>query len=325
MNQPLFQRSFMTDGVMRNDDIGAGGSYFTRALLQTLPTIYSLDYPELWALDKNYIPVAGNLAGYAETIEEVQYEKRGEAKEYIDNTTDIPTLTTAYSSKRYNVHMFTIALEYSLQQLAAAQIHPQKMQKELQEAEQELRRLNHFLLLFGSQERQSTGLFNDPDIPVDSGAYNPATATWQEHINFFADQISGIEDANNLSVRVGDIKITNKLYSTLVRTRQSNDSGMSAMAAIMQDYPDVKFHRVNESRSSILEQFGVKSPLTGEDRIVFCPVMSNNQMDRLADAPDHTPPRWQDMTYRTVLFHRSSQLMIHKPGSFRYYDYPTQS
>ena len=320
--------NFSTDFSIRNDDIEAGGSFLTRALLQTLPKIYELSYAQLWTLEgAHQVPVAGNLAGYTEKVEELQYQAKGDVREYVDATSDIPTLKSAYGSISYNVHTFAIATEHSMQELEAFQMHPQKLQKEIQNVDMRLRQSVHQLLVFGSQARGSSGLFNDPGVTVDSGSYNPASGsvTWQQHIDFFSDIIATIESNNNLTLtaRVGTIKVPTRLYSILTRTRQSGDSSMSVMQALKADYPDIVFERYNECSARLLEAFEVQPQGTGLDRIIFCPVLNNNQVDRLADAPNTMPSQWKDMTYRTVFYMRSSQTMIHSPASFYYYDIPT--
>ena len=126
-----------------------------------------------------------------------------------------------------------------------------------------------------------------------------------------------------LTARVGTIKVPTRLYSILTRTRQSGDSSMSVMQALKADYPDIVFERYNECSARLLEAFEVQPQGTGLDRIIFCPVLNNNQVDRLADAPNTMPSQWKDMTYRTVFYMRSSQTMIHSPASFYYYDIPT--
>lgn len=322
-------RSFLNDGAMiRDSDIESGGSYLTRALLQTLPKVYEVSYADLWTIEgANAVPVAGNLAGYTTKVEELQYEAKGEVKEYVDNTSDIPTLKSAYQSSSYNVHTFHLASEYSLFELAAMEVQPQKMTKDLSNIDLRLRQAVHALMCFGSEKRASTGLFNDAGVPLQTGGYDPAAGgvTWQEHIDFFSDIITTVEDSNNLATtsRIGSIKIPNKLYSLLARTRQAGDSSMSVMQALREDYPSLSFERQNECRAFFLERYGVQAPGTNLDRIVFCPVNNNSQMDRLADAPNRMPSQWKDMTYRTVFYVRSSELMIHQPGSFYYFDIPT--
>ncbi len=329
MTQPtLNNRSFIHDGRIVEDDIKTGGSFLTRALLQTLPTVYEHSYAPLWTLEGNLaVPVAGSLAGYTEKVEELQYQAKGEVKEYVDTTSDIPTLKSAYGSRTFNVHTFTIATEYSLQELAAFEVQPQKLSKELTAVDLRLRQSIHQLLCFGSAPRGSTGLFNDANITVDSGGYTPLTATWQQHIDFFSDKISDIEISNVLSntTRVGKILIPAKLYSILARTRQSGDSSMSVMQALRMDYPSILWERLNECSALVLERFGVKAPGANLDRIVFCPENNANQMDRLADSPNNMPSQWKDMTYRTVFFMRSSQTMVHMPAEFLYFDIPTVS
>lgn len=328
MKYNLNSRGFMMDGHIVQDDISTGGSFLNRQLLQTLPKVYELEYAPLWTLQGNLsIPIAGNLAGYTEKVEEMQYEAKGEVKEYVDATADIPTLKSAYGSVTYNVHQFTLASEYTLQELAAFEMQPQKLQKDLAHIDFKLRHAVHSLLCFGSAKRQSTGLFNDALVPLQTGGYDPAAGgvTYQQHLDFFGDIISTIEDSNEMTTRVGTIKIPNKLYSVLVRTRQTNDSGQSVMSALRQDYPEIRFERVNECRANLLERNGVQPVGTGLDRIVFCPVMDNSQMDRLADAPNVMPSQWKDMSYRTVFYMRSTQTMIHMPKSFYYFDIPAFS
>lgn len=329
MSPYLRNRGFMIDSAqVKSDDIEAGGSFLTRALLQTLPTVYELSYAPLWTLEGELaVPVAGNLAGFTEKVEEIMYQAKGDVKEYVDHTSDIPTLQSAYESTSFNVHTFAIASEYSLQQLAAYEVQPQKLSKDLAAIDKNLRQSVHRLLVFGSQKRGSTGIMNDPNIPLIAGTgYDPAGATattWQEHIDFFSDIICQIEDNNELTTRIGSVKIPNKLYAQLTRTRQAGDSSMSVMQALRADYPNVRFERLNECRANLLEQYGAKAVGSNEDRIVFCPVMDNSQMDRLADAPNVMPSQWKDLTYRTVFYVRSSQTMIHQPKSFAYVDVPT--
>lgn len=315
---------FPNGNNQRFDSVEAGGSFLTRALLQTLPNVYELSYQKLWSLESDYIPIVGNLEGYAQRIEEVRFEAKGEAKEYVDKTSDIPVLTSAFASDTFNVHTFAVALEHGLQELKSLEVYPEKLSKELKNANRVLMQEQHRLLVFGDNgQRNSTGLFSDTNVPVDGGTYDPLTATWQDHIDFFAEQITIIEDNNVLTTTVGKIYITAQLYRILATTYQENDSAKSAMEAIMKNYPSVTFHRVNECRADLLERFGASPIGTGEERIVFTPVNDDDQLDRLADAPDAHPPQWRDLSYRTIYYVRTSQTIIHKPESFRYYNFPS--
>ena len=320
-----FNFDYSQSSAIRADDIEAGGSFLTCQLLQTLPKVYEKSYAALWSLEGDMaIPVAGDLEGYTESVEEFRYEAKGEAKEYVDHTSDIPVLKSAYAADTFNVHTFAVATEYSLQELASFVVQPQKMAKDLSNIDRTLRQEIHELLVFGEPRRGSAGLYSDPLVPVDSGAYDPAGGgeTWQSHIDFFGTVIADIEDNNELTTTIGMIDVPNKLYSLLTRTRQVGDSSMSVMAALRQDYPNLRFRKTNETRAVNLERYGVKPVGTNEDRIVFHPVNDNNQVDRLTDAPMSMPSQWKDLTYRTVFVRRSSQTIIHQPKSFLYYDIP---
>lgn len=312
-----------------NSEITAAGSFLERELLQKLPQVYERRYAQLWAEDGQAITVTGSLDGYAEQIEAELMNSVGEAKEYSDGSTDIPIASSSITTENFNVHIFSMATQHSIFKLRAAQQAGRSIEMvDTNAAVRALRQKVNDVLIFGDTKRGSTGFMNDPNVPLTpSGGYDPNTATWQDHIDFFAGVMTDVADRNFLTDNISTIYIPNKLMSKLATTYQTGDSGKSAIEAIVDNFGQAMggsfqgFRVVNETRALLLERFGVRPTGTNEDRIVFAP-SSADVVDRLGDAPETMPTQFVDMHFRTVHFMRTSECMIHYPESMQYVDIP---
>jgi hypothetical protein len=307
-------------------DIANAGSFLERELLQRLPRVYEKRYASLWAEEGMYLIIGGSLEEYAETIEAEILETVGEAEEYSDMSGDIPVVSSSITTENFNVHIFAVATSHSILKLSASQKAGRNVQAiDLVAVDRALRQKVHKVAVFGDKKRGSEGFFNNSKVPTTASSYNPNTATWQDHLDFYADTMAAIADRNELTESTAWILLPNKLRSKLGTTYQNGDSGKSVLEAIMENFGTSGggtlkgIVRLNESRADILERFGVHPVGTNKDRIVFVPE-NEDVVERLGDSPQYMPPQLVDMNYKTVFFHRTSETMVHYPDAMEYVD-----
>lgn len=311
-------------------DILLAGSFLERQLLQALPTVYNKSYAPLWAEEGDIIPVVGQLQDYAHDVESRFIEGTGKALEYVDRTNDIPIVSRAIGSDRHTVHMFSIATEHSIRELAAMRQLDKDIPNnasELAYVNRALRQSVHELLVYGSAQRSRTGLINNINVPTTLSGYNPNTTTFQQDVDFISNQLTAIQDRNTLAGgSTGYILLTNKLRAKYARTYELGGGGRSVLEAIIANFGTATggtlkgFKAVNEVRATFLERFGVKPVGANQERMVFIPDDSE-AIQRLAGASDFLQPQPVDLRFRTIHFLTTTETIIIHPQSLQYVDF----
>jgi hypothetical protein len=296
-------------------------------LEQRLPQVYEQQYAPLWAEAALYIPEATPLEiGSTSVVEEI-FEAVGQAAEIEDLTTDVPVVTAAVGETSYNVHNYAIAYQYSILQLARMMKSGRSdfNMRQARAVDRALRQSVHELLVFGSAKRGSTGLLNDANIPTSAPAYNPNTATFQQHVNFFTEQLTNVKINNQLAAGTNWVLTSYPHVQKLKSTYQSNDSGLTAYEAIMKLHGDDGLQGiigVNECRADLLEQFGVNTVGDDLDKMVFLPE-DDMVISHARYAPSFLPPQPNKMQFDVWAYMGCSELIIHAPQEMRYVDIPT--
>lgn len=317
----------MTQERLNANSIATAGHFLEGELEQRLPQIYEQQYAVLWAEAGMFLPMPGVLdEGTTEVVEEI-FEAVGKAAEFGDLSQDIPTVQASIGETAFNVHSFALAYEYSILQLArmAKSGRTDLNMKKARAVDRGLRQRIHDLLVFGSSKRGSTGLFNNALVPVVAPAYNPNTATFQQHVNFFTDQLTSIMIGNQLSAGTDWILTSYAHVQKLKSTYQSNDSGLTAYEAIMKMHGEdglKGIKGVNEASANLLELYGVTNPGDDLDRMIFMPE-DDQVINHLRYAPSFLPPERTKMNFSVTAYIGCSELIISAPNEMRYVNVPT--
>ncbi|MGL5076888.1 MAG: major capsid family protein [Waterburya sp.] len=310
-------------------DIASAGMFLQRELEQKLTKVYEKKYANLWAEQGQYLTARPDLQLGAEFITEEVIESVGRADEISELAMDGSTVSVSATEFRFNTHVFATSYNYSILKLNAARFAKKDINARLAvAADRAIRQRIHDLAVFGSTKRQSSGLFNDANVPVEATSYNPNTATFQQHIDFVAQICSNVEDRNSLTENVGTLLVPNKLLYRWKQQYQSNDSGKTVYSAIMDNFGSgsggsiTTIAGVNECKSSELIANGVLPVGSVLDRVIFLP-SDPDAVERLYYPPMTLAPQLNGMNFRVITFAGTSQTIIHTPQALAYVNIPT--
>jgi hypothetical protein len=309
--------------------INQAANFFSRELEQKLPKIWEQQYANLWAENGLYLPAPSVLEEGTTSISEEVMESVGRAQEISDLTDDIPTVSVSIAEAQFKVHHFALAYHYSILELAREAKAGRSLQTQrIKAVDRGLRQRVNDLLLFGDKKRGSQGLYNLNGIPLSATAYNPNTATWVQHIDFFVNLLGGVQDRNQLSAGISYVMTSYKHTLKLKTTYQSNDSGKTAYDAIMDIFGTQAggtlkgIIGVNESKAAILEAKGIKAAGTNLDRIVCMP-QDSEVLSYARFAPNYLEPERRSMNFKVAAYVGCSELIVHEPEAMQYADIPT--
>lgn len=305
-------------------DVNSAGVYLSRQLEMVIPTLFEKKYPALWAAEGKYHNAQANLGKSKTSIIERIIEQRGEALPLTEFNTDYPGVEVGISETSFKVQDFVTSVPYSLKELwASEETDTDIVGLKLRTAYDVMQERIHRNAVFGNPRYSQSGLFSNPSVSNVISPYNPNTATWQQHLDFFAQQLSDIADVNNNTANVGSILIPPKLRFKLASIYQNGDSGATVMQALMDNFGTQSggfltgIFPCNECRASELEREGVNIAGSNLDRVVFIP-------EDLKFASRHfypvftSEPQLRDMHYRIFLIQGSSEMVIHYPKEIRY-------
>jgi len=297
--------------------------YLEGELEQRLPEIYEQKYAPLWAEEGMYIPAASSLEEGTTEIKEELFEAVGKAAQTDLFSGDIPVVQTSINEETYQVHMFALAYAYNIIGLArdAKAGRPLNMKRVLY-VDRGLRQATHELILFGNKKRGTTGLYNNASVPVATTTYNPNTATWQQHLDFFTEKLTDVMVNNFLSAGTDYVLTSYRHIQKLKTTYQSADSGLSAYEAIMKTNDIKGLIGVNESSAPLLERFGIQAAGTDFDRMIFMPEDAN-VISHARFAPNFLEPERRELNYKVVAYSGCSELIITAPTEMLYVPIPS--
>lgn len=306
-------------------DIQNAGSFLSRELEQRLPGVYSKKYANLWAEEGQYIPVGGTVEEGATSVVEEIMEEVGLAAEMTDLADDVPIVSVSVAEGKFNIHTFILGYTYSVLQLKAMAKSGRNLNvRKVIATDRGLRQKVHETLVFGDLKRGSKGFFNNPNVPTASSSYDPNTSSFQDDIDFVAKYMEATESRNILQERTAFILVPNKLKYTWIK-KFNTQGTQNVMQNILESFGTANggslrgIYSVNECNAQLLEQFGVKTAGTDEDRVVFIPE-SSDVVERLASAPSYMPPQLVGLNYKVCAYVSTSETIVHYPDAMSYVD-----
>lgn len=304
-------------------------SYFEGQLEYNLPNVISQEYAQLWAEEGLFLPAPFALDLGTEYVSEYISEGVGEGVEINDLSDDIPMVSVTQDKTRYQVRHFALSYGYNIIDMARqAKSGVNLNTKKMLTTDMGLRQMVHNTILFGTPSagkpnpRGFTGLYNNPNVPVQATGYNPNSADWDAHVEFIMSQVTQVEIRNQLAGGVDQI-LTDKAH--LFKLNTTYKDGVSVAQALTEIFsrsnPGFKgINAVNESSPVILEQFGVKPAGSNETRMILMPtnplVMSYGRI-----APDYLEPERRGLTFKVAAINGTSDFMIHAPNEMSYVDF----
>ena len=305
------------------------GMFLSRQLEQVLPKLYEKRYASLWADEGLYLPATGDLEMGADTLVEETVNQIGEAAILADGANDIPVADALINEDRFKAVVIATHFSYSIIELNKAEKAGRSLRDiKVKAADRAMRQRTHKLAVFGSAKHGMTGFFNDANVPVVSSSYdadNNAT-TFDDHIDFFADNFTKVKDDTNLVEGIEYVLVPAKLRNIWAKSYQAGN-GQSVLRYIIENYGVMSggtlrgIIEVNETRAADLEANGVKSPGANVDRIVFLP-NNPDAAERKFYGMQLLPPEPVGMGFKTYMYSGTSEPIIHYPGSMLYVDIP---
>ena len=307
-------------------DPGRAGHFLKRQLEQVLPKLYEKRYPRLWSVDSSEIlPGFGDLDPGTETLIEETINTAGEAVIYSDKSGDIPTADANIEEFPYKAVMLASAVAWSVAEMNADEKANRNLRaNKLFALNRAMMEKKHKLAVFGSAKHGMEGLFNNSNVPVVTSTYDANTATFQDHIDFFSDSFSQVEDSTNLTEGIATVLVTERHHKALVQSVLPGTS-TSALTYILDNYSTSaggtlqRIMKVNETRAALLEQFGVLPPGTNNDRVVFLP-MNPDAVERRFYDTSFLDIQMRALSLYLYAYCGVSETIVHYPTSMLYVD-----
>lgn len=305
-------------------------SYFYEQLTMHLPGVWEQEYAALWAEEGRFLPAAVNLDLGTDSITSYQFEGVGEGVEISDLADDIPMVALTQDKETYNVKHFALSYGYSIfdlakQAKAGVNLNTQKISL----TDRGLRQMVHNQILFGvsapgkTNRRGLTGLFNNPNVPIQATGYNPNTATWDDNIQFLLKEITKVAQRNELSAGISFVLTDSAHMYSMSHEFKDGINIKTAMEGILRDnFPTFQgIFAVPECSPEKLELFGIKPQGTNQTRMILMPEDSNI-ISHARMSPTFLDPERRGVTFKVAAIHGTSELMIHRPQEMAYVDFP---
>ncbi len=310
-----------------NQDIIQAGIFLDKELEQNLEMVLEERLPLQWAMDGTIIPMTADLQpGTRKLIEETQKDV-GEARFLSDYTEDISYVDYSVQEADYKALDYAASFTYSILELNAARKAGRDIVgRKMRVANRVMVEKAHNFLLVGETKYNCTGLYNNPNVPVEDSGFDPNSITVQDHIDFMTEQLDIVATNNLLTAGVETVVIPKKLWSrwTSLLIPGTSDNLMSYFTKIYASgngitENGIQFRVVNESDVPFLDANGVVRAQPGYYRLLFLPYATDAmsaKMYPMATLPAHL----QGLRYHVHNYQGISELMIHYPNEILYSD-----
>ncbi len=310
-----------------NQDIIKAGIFLDRELQVSLNMVLEERFPRLWAADGTVIPMTADLQPGARRLNEESQQTVGEAAWLSDYTEDIPYVDYSVQETDYKALDYAASFTYSVLELNAARLaNKDIVGRKMRVVRRVMEEKAHKFLLFGDEKHQVTGLYNNPNVPVEDTGFDPNSAVAQDHIDFISSQLDKVANDSLLTAGVETIVIPRTLWTrwTSLLIPGTSDNVMSYFQRIYSSGNGITengltWRVVNESRADILDENGVVRSQPGYERILFLPFAADAMSAKMYPLTS-MPAQLQGLRYHVHNYQGISELMIHYPCELLYSD-----
>lgn len=311
---------------MKRTDAPGAGMFLSRQLEQRFSMVFEPRYPQYWAEEGMYFPATADLEVGAEALIEETADSSGGTAFLSDTADDFPLVDASISEKSFKTYSLVAGAGWTVEELnkdakAGRNIRLHRMNALKRSFAERI----HNLSVFGDSDRGYTGLLSSTDVPLNSSSYNPNTASFQDHIDFFTEEYTAVRASTNLVAFPDTVLIPEKLRAKWASTVLSG-TNISVLSFIMDNYGQSaggslrRIVTVNEVQSSFLEDNGVHAASTNKDRMMILPA-DPQAVERKFYAMNYLEPQLRGLKWIVPAYCGSSEVIFHYPDSCRYTDF----
>lgn len=306
--------------------MATGGTFLSRKLEQLLPGVKTKRYAALTFENGALVPTMADLESGAVEIVAQMMNEVGSAAILGSDAFDLPVVDVSVEEDRYKILMVGAGFSYTFDEERKAEkgnfpINNYRMMA----ARRAIAETHERLAAFGDVNAAITGVLNNASVTLNNSSFNPNTATPDELINYFVDEVSAMYAASN-SVEMASMALvgTKLQFKLLRRLGETSDTVYSyiikALSASGLNF-SIKAHRFCDSAN--LERFGLQAGGTNKDRIAWYP-LDPDVVERHIELPQLMPADWQyvkDGRKVFPMFSCTTPVIVNYPGAFRYTDH----
>ena len=284
-------------------------SFYTapKALEHVTSRMFEIDFPELrW---RDFLPLNTEADEGDEFYAYEEEELIGSAKPAHTYGRSAPKVDVKVTKTSAPIHPVLTSFEYSVQDVRnASQSGRSLPERKARAAREFVERQLDEIMLVGDADLGMTGLFNNSAVPNSAASGTFATRTPDQLIGEFNTVLGTMVDSTNgREGSMVDIILPHLQYMDL-STRRVSDTGMTVLAYIRQNIPEIrsirKSHRLNG--------------LSGSDRMVAY-LQDSSKVEAILplDVMAH-PPQLQLFVWETGVEARTAGTVFYKPYSAYY-------
>ncbi|MBW4422490.1 MAG: DUF2184 domain-containing protein [Myxacorys californica WJT36-NPBG1] len=298
----------------------SAGAILKRWLEQKLPGVLEKRYRQLQFENGSLVPTMADLQPGAATLVQEQMEVVGEAAIVADEAFDIPLADVGAEEVQFKIIAVFSGFHFTFRQMQAAQFSNVPLSdKKAFAARRAIAEKMNKIAAFGAAKYDCTGFLNNPDVPVNSSSFNPETATADDVIEWFIDEIVSIESNTELTESPTVALVTPELHGILMKKRVG-DSNLNIKQYILGNTDLTDIRKVTELKSATLEANGVQAAATNKDRILLYP-LDPEIVERHIEMTKPLPEEYRNAKYITPMYACTSPVIWNFPKAARSIDY----
>lgn len=250
----------------------------------------------------------------------------GETLEFTNDLTDVPFVQVSVGEESYKVQYRTLGYRFTLMEMekeALAAKNGQQLVDKVAIKNKAIARIfseyGNYTGAYGVPERGMSGALNDPNVPINNSNIDFGTATDNEIVDFFTDEITSVEDQLNLAGEPNVIHVPKKLQKRICQIKP-NDNWSVEQSILKTNKSISVILPYNEGRSDQLEKFGVQPAGTNKGRI-WIHRLDNEVVKRLKSRRWRLPTEYRDGGYNVLFVQAFAQTQYVEPLTAKYVTY----
>ncbi|MBW4421787.1 MAG: DUF2184 domain-containing protein [Myxacorys californica WJT36-NPBG1] len=298
----------------------SAGAILKRWLEQKLPGVLEKRYRQLQFENGSLVPTMADLQPGAATLVQEQMEVVGEAAIVADEAFDIPLADVGAEEVQFKIIAVFSGFHFTFRQMQAAQFSNVPLSdKKAFAARRAIAEKMNKIAAFGAAKYDCTGFLNNPDVPVNNSSFNPATATADDVIEWFIDEIVAIESNTELTESPTLGLVTPELHGILLKKRVG-DANLNIKSYILANTGLTDIRPVTELKSATLEANSVQAASTNKDRVMLYP-LDPEIVERHIEMTKPLPEEYRNAKYITPMYACTSPVIWNFPKAARSIDY----
>ena len=268
-----------------------------------------------------------NLPWGAEYISQEKAEFIGQSRDFISDLSDVPLVSVSIGDEKFTVGYQKIGYTINLMELeklkfakANGQIVTDIVGIKSNGVSRILSEYGNHTGAYGIPARGMTGCLNDPNVETVNSSIDFNSATDNDVVDFFTEQITQVCDKMNLTGEPNVIYVVKKLYKRICSIRP-NDNWSVIQSILETNKEIINIVPFNEGKSEQLEKFNVQPEGTNRD-LMWITRLDPMVCKRRKTRRWRLPTEYADATYKIIFLQGFAQVQYTEPFTSRYVTYP---